>query len=70
MFIHNHAYFLSVKLLEKLINKKSNYIDFFFDGNNFRGYGLDTEIIAKAYANNFSAAITNQVYVEENESFN
>jgi hypothetical protein len=54
--------------LLKLINPKSNYINFLFDGSNFRGYGLDSELIAKAYVNNFSAAITNQVYVEENES--
>lgn len=67
-FIHNHAYFLNKKMLLKLINPKSNYIDFLFDGSNFRGYGLDSELIAKAYVNNFSAAITNQVYVEENES--
>ena len=67
-FIHNHAYLLNTKFLLKILNVNSSYIDFLFDGRNFRGYGLDSELIAKAYANNYSAAITNQIFVEENEN--
>jgi len=52
-----------------IINPKSGYMNFLFDGSNFRGYGLESELIAKAYANNFAAAITNQVYLEENEDY-
>ena len=53
----------------KVINPSSGYKHFLYDGSNFRGYGLDSELIAKAYANNFAAAITNKVYLEENEDY-
>ena len=68
-YIHNHAYLLSKDFLSKIINPLSGYKNFLYDGSNFRGYGLESELIAKAYANNFAAAITNQVYLEENEDF-
>ena len=42
--------------------------DFLFDGTNFRGYGSEHELIAKAYANNWAAAITSSVYTSENET--
>ena len=67
--IHNHAYLLNKDLLLKIINPSSGYKNFLYDGSNFRGYGLESELIAKAYANNFAAAITNKVYLEENEDY-
>lgn len=67
-FIHNHAYFLNKEFLNRIINPKSGYMNFLFDGSNFRGYGLESELIAKAYANDFAAAITTSAYVEENEN--
>ena len=33
-----------------------------------RGYGSEHELIAKAYANNWAAAITSSVYTSENET--
>jgi hypothetical protein len=39
-----------------------------FDGSNFRGYGTETELVAKAYANEWAAGITNVVTVSENQS--
>ena len=30
------------------------YLNFLFDGRNFRGYGLESELIAKAYSNDWS----------------
>jgi hypothetical protein len=45
-----------------------DYLHFLFDGTNFRGYGTESEIIAKAYINNWAAAITAEVWAEENES--
>ena len=46
-----------------------NYLNFLFDGNNFRGYLTESEIIAKAYANDWAAAITTKVFAEENETY-
>ena len=69
-FIHNNAYILRKELVDQLINiDKPSYMDFFFDGNNFRGYLSESEIIAKAYANDWSAAITTAVYAEEEEGY-
>ena len=69
-FIHNNAYFLRRDFIDQLINTvDSTYMDFLFDGSNFRGYLSETEIIAKAYANDWAAAITTLVFAEEDESY-
>jgi hypothetical protein len=49
--------------------EKADYLNFIFDGTNFRGYFSESEIIAKAYSNNWAAAITSKVFAEENESY-
>ncbi len=43
-------------------------MSFLYDGTNFRGYSFESELIAKAYANDWAAAITAEVWAEENES--
>ena len=69
-YIHNNAYFFRKELVEQLINTDNpTYMDFFFDGNNFRGYLSESEIIAKTYVNDWSAAITTKVFSEEDESY-
>jgi len=69
-FIHNNAYLLRREFIETVCNEyQPDYMRFLFDGNNFRGYGSESELIAKGYANNWAAAITNEVWVEENESY-
>ena len=69
-FIHNNSYFLRRKFIESIINfEKPDHINFLFDGNNFRGFGSESELIAKAYANDWSAAITSKVWSSENESY-
>ena len=69
-FIHNNAYFLRKDMMVQLINTDDpTYIDFLFDGNNFRGYLQESEIIAKTYANDWAAAITTKVYAEEDETY-
>ena len=69
-FIHNNAYFVHKDLVEKLMNTDNpSYINFLFDGNNFRGYLQESEIIAKTYANDWAAAITTKVYAEEEEIY-
>ena len=42
-------------------------MNFLYDGENFRGYESDIELIAKGYANEWATAITTKVYAEENE---
>jgi hypothetical protein len=39
-----------------------------FDGNNFRGYESEIEIIVKGYANDWASAITRKVNVTSNET--
>lgn len=68
-FIHNNAYLLRREFIESIINNdKPDYMNFLFDGSNFRGYGSESELIAKAYANDWAAAITSEVWAGENES--
>lgn len=68
-FIHNNAYLLRRDFIESICNTEApDMMNFLFDGNNFRGYGSESELIAKAYANNWAAAITAEVCARENET--
>lgn len=68
-FIHNNAYLLRREFITSIFNQdQPNATGFLFDGLNFRGYGSESEIIAKAYANDWAAAITTAVWTGENES--
>ena len=69
-FIHNNAYLLRREFVESICNRaEPNYMNFLFDGENFRGYLSESELIAKAYANDWAAAIARDVCAEENESY-
>ena len=69
-YIHNNALLLRRSFIENIMEiKKPDYFNFVFDGTNFRGYFSESELIAKAYANNWAAAITSIVFVEENQSY-
>lgn len=69
-YIHNTAYLLRREFIESIMEKeKPDHMNFLFDGSNFRGYGSESELIAKGYANDWAAAITNRVWAEENESY-
>ena len=69
-FIHNNAFLLRREFIEEMSDMdEPGYMNFLFDGTNFRGYGSESELIAKAYANNWAAAITLDVTVEENETY-
>lgn len=68
-FIHNNAYLLRRSFLETIMNTDApDPMGFVFDGTNFRGYHAESELIAKAYANYWAAAITTDVWAGENES--
>ena len=69
-FIHNNTYLLRRAFIESICEKKNpNSMNFLFDGENFRGYGSESEMIAKGYANDWAAAITSKVWAEENQSY-
>lgn len=69
-FIHNNAYLLRKEFINTIANFNSkNYKNFLFDGDNFRGYLSESELIMKAYANDYAAAITSEVWANENESY-
>ena len=69
-FIHNNALLMRREFLESIIEiDEPTYMNFLFDGSNFRGYLCESELIAKAYANDWTAAITSKVFAEENESY-
>ena len=69
-FIHNNSYLLRREFIENIINlDKPDHINFLFDGINFRGYCSESELIAKAYANDWAAAITSKAWSSENESY-
>jgi hypothetical protein len=68
-FIHNNAYLLRREFIESIFNEdEPDVMNFLFDGSNFRGYGSEHELIAKAYANDWAAAITSSIWASENES--
>lgn len=67
-FIHSHAYFIRKEFLDDLCEYEDDYMRLLFDGSNFRGWGLELELLAKGYANNWASAITNKVIIEENNS--
>jgi len=69
-YIHNNAYFLRKEFIKDIMNLDSpGFMNFLFDGDNFRGYGAELELIAKAYINDWSAAITSEVFVGENVTY-
>lgn len=67
-YIQGNAFMIRKDFIKSLILSKPNQKNFLFDGSNFRGYGLESELIAKAYSNNWSAGITNLVFAEHNEN--
>lgn len=69
-FIHNNAFLLRRNFIESIMEpEEPTYFNFLFDGSNFRGYFSESDLIAKAYANNWAAAITTEIFAEENESY-
>jgi hypothetical protein len=69
-FIHNHAFLIRRDFIDQVRRRENaSHMNLLFDGTNFRGYLSESEIIAKAYANDWAAAITAEVFAEENESY-
>lgn len=68
-FIHSPVYVFRRSFIDDIKNtSKPGFKNFLFDGSNFRGFGLESEIIMKAYSNDWAAAITKDIIFEENEN--
>ncbi len=68
-YVHNTAYLMRRQYIESIMERENpGYMNMLYDGSNFRGYGAETELIAKGYANDWATAITTAVWSEENES--
>jgi hypothetical protein len=68
-YVHNTAVLLRREFVECIAEKESpTYLNFLYDGTNFRGYHAETELIAKGYANDWAAGITTCAWAEENET--
>ncbi|MEX0298764.1 MAG: hypothetical protein AB3N28_06820 [Kordiimonas sp.] len=54
------------ELIEAIMtNGEANYMNFLYDGENFRGYLSDMELVAKGYVNEFATALTNRCHFHE-----
>ncbi len=62
------SWLISRPLLERVTEKSERtYMDYLYDGTNFRGYYNDIELVMKAYQNDFAAAITSKATFREQE---
>lgn len=67
-YVQPTAYLIRRQFIETIMEEEEpTYMNFFYDGSNFRGYGTEIELIAKGYANDWATAITTRVWAEENE---
>lgn len=64
-FMIRHEFFETVKNL-----KEPHYMNYFYDGSNFRSYDVDTELVLKGYCSGYATAITSKVLMWENRFIN
>ena len=68
-YVNHIAWLVRRDYVESIMERdEPNYMNFLYDGSNFRGYESDIELIAKGYANDWAAAITTDVILHENEA--
>jgi len=69
-YLNHIAWLLRKPYIDSIreIHEPVNEMNFLYDGNNFRGYESDIELVIKGYANDWAAALTSKVRIEENES--
>ena len=68
-FVNHISWLVRRDFLDCVLNfDKPSYIDYLYDGQNFRGYGSDIELIAKAYANDYAAGISKTAKFHEDRS--
>lgn len=68
-YINNTAWFVRRDYIDSVREmEEPNYMNFLYDGQNFRGYESDIELIIKGYVNDYASAITTKVMARENTS--
>lgn len=68
-YVQNTAALLRREFIESMMERDDpTYMNFLYDGSNFRGFHAETEMVAKGYANNWASGITTCAWAEENES--
>lgn len=68
-YLQNTCYLFRRSYLEQIMNfKNPNYKSCLYDGENFRGYGSDLELISKGYINDWASALTTKTMCFENEN--
>ena len=68
--VHFNSWLIRKSYMESVreMHEPDRY-NFLFDGNNFRGYYSDIELVAKGYANDWATGITTKVIQNENDSY-
>ena len=68
-FINHIAWLLRGDFVDCIKNlEEPSYINYVYDGTNFRGYNTDIEMVAKAYANDYGAGITKRAQFREDST--
>ena len=65
-FINHIAWLFRGDFIDAVKNiEEPSHLNYLYDGTNFRGYDLDVEVVAKAYANGYGAGITKRALFRE-----
>lgn len=68
-YINNNAWLLRREYIDSIRElSQPSYMNFIYDGENFRGYESEIELIIKGYINDWASAITTKVMMAENQS--
>jgi hypothetical protein len=66
---HHYVWLVRRSVIERLMERESpSHVNFLYDGTNFRGYMADTELVVKAYINEYAMALTTRTWFREDEA--
>ena len=67
-FVNHIAWLVRGDFMTQVKNiEEPTYLNYLYDGTNFRGYDTDIELVAKAYANGYAAGISKRTAFREDE---
>lgn len=65
-FVNHVAWLFRSSLIDRITpSADADYMNYLYDGTNFRGYCTDIELVAKAYVNDMAVGITRRACFEE-----